>query len=63
MSAASTANFAGFGSLAGALLSLVLFRTPLTWVIVAALGLTAAAILVVRYDDEWCSLAWERVER
>jgi drug/metabolite transporter (DMT)-like permease len=63
MGAARTAAFAGVGPLAGALLSLVVFRTPVTWVVVAALGLTAAAILVVGRDDEWCSLVWETVER
>jgi drug/metabolite transporter (DMT)-like permease len=63
MGAARTAAFAGIGPLAGALLSLVLFRTPVTWVVVAALGLTAAAIFVVGRDDERRSLAWEAVER
>lgn len=63
MGAARTAAFAGVGPLAGALLSLVLFRTPVTWVVVAALGLTAAAVLVVGRDDERRSLAWETVER
>jgi drug/metabolite transporter (DMT)-like permease len=62
MGAARTAAFAGVGPLAGALLSLVLFRTPVTWVVVAALGLTAAAVLVVGRDDERRSLAWETVE-
>jgi drug/metabolite transporter (DMT)-like permease len=63
MGAARTAAFAGVGPLAGALLSLVLFRTPVTWVIVAALGLTAAAVFVVGRDDERRSLAWEAVEQ
>jgi len=63
MGAARTAAFAGVGPLAGALLSLVLFSTPVTWVVVAALGLTAAAIFVVGRDDERRSLAWEAVER
>jgi drug/metabolite transporter (DMT)-like permease len=63
MGAARTAAFAGVGPLAGALLSLVLFRTPVTWVVVAALVLTSAAIVVVGRDDERRSLAWEAVER
>jgi hypothetical protein len=29
----------------------------------AALGLTAATVLVVGHDDQRCSLAWETVER
>jgi hypothetical protein len=48
---------------AGTLLPLVLFRTPVTWIVVAALVLTAAAILVVGRDDERRSLAWETAER
>jgi drug/metabolite transporter (DMT)-like permease len=63
MGAARTAAFAGVGPLAGALLSLVLFRTPVTWVVVAALVLTAAAILVVGRDDERRSLVRETAER
>lgn len=63
MGAARTAAFAGVGPLAGALLSLVLFRTPVTWTIAAALGLTAAAVVVVGRDGQRRSLAWETVER
>lgn len=63
MGAARTAAFAGVGPLAGALLSLVLFRMPVTWIVVAALGLTAAAIVVVGRDDERRSLGWETAER
>jgi drug/metabolite transporter (DMT)-like permease len=63
MGAARTAAFAGVGPLAGALLSLVLFQTPVTWTVLAALGLTAAAVFVVGRDDERRSLAWEAVER
>jgi drug/metabolite transporter (DMT)-like permease len=62
MGAARTAAFAGVGQLAGALLSLVLFRMPVTWIVVAALGLTAAAIVVVGRDDERRSLGWEAAE-
>ena len=63
MGAARTAAFAGVGPLAGALLSLVLFRTPVTWVVVAALGLTAAAVLVAGHDDQRRSLVGETAER
>jgi drug/metabolite transporter (DMT)-like permease len=63
MGAARTAAFAGVGPLPGALLLLVLFRTPVTWAVVAALGLTAAAVLVVGRDDQLRSLAWEMAER
>jgi drug/metabolite transporter (DMT)-like permease len=63
MGAARTAAFGGVGPLAGALLSLVLFRTPVTWAVVAPLGLTAAAVLVVGHDDERRSLAWKTAER
>ncbi|MHB8106939.1 MAG: DMT family transporter [Candidatus Cryosericum sp.] len=63
MGAARTAAFAGVGPLAGALLSLVLFRTAVTWIVVAALGLTGAAILAVGRDDERRSLVQETVGR
>jgi drug/metabolite transporter (DMT)-like permease len=63
MGAARTAAFAGVGPLAGGLLSLALFRTPVTWATLVALGLTAAAILVVGRDDQRRSLAWETAER
>ena len=63
MGAARTAAFAGVGPLAGALLSLVMFRMPVTWAVVAAFGLTAVAVLVVGYDDHRHSLAWVTAKR
>jgi drug/metabolite transporter (DMT)-like permease len=63
MGAARTAAFVGVGPLADALLLLALFRTPVTWAVVAALGLTAAAILVVGRDDQRRLLAWETADR
>ena len=63
MGAARTAAFAGVGPLAGALVSLVLFRTPITWSVLVALGLTAAAVFVVGRDGGRQSLAWEATER
>lgn len=63
MGAARTAAFAGIGPLAGALLSLVLFKTPVTWTVVAALGLTATAVVVTGRDDHRRNLAWEAAQR
>ena len=61
MGPARTGAFAGIGPLTGAVLSLVLFRTPLDWRVLAGLVLTAAAVLVVGRDDERRQLAGERI--
>jgi drug/metabolite transporter (DMT)-like permease len=47
MGAARTGAFFTVGPLAGALLSLVIFRSPFTWAMAAALVLTAASIALV----------------
>lgn len=52
MGAARTAAFAGVGPLAGALVSLALFQTPITRGILAALGLTAVAVFIVGHNRD-----------
>jgi drug/metabolite transporter (DMT)-like permease len=47
MGAARTGAFFTVGPLAGALLSLIIFRNPFTWAMTAALVLTAASIALV----------------